>query len=73
MLLSDLSILKEMSQESFDTEKINSLVVDQMDLLKHAMKCKFLYLMKQSSKNTIGVTLFVNPLGGGPLGKLPRY
>ncbi|XP_071846379.1 putative methyltransferase NSUN7 isoform X3 [Apostichopus japonicus] len=34
----DLSILKEMSQESFDTEKINSLVVDQMDLLKHAMK-----------------------------------
>lgn len=27
-----------MSQESYDSEKINNLVADQMDLLKHAMK-----------------------------------
>ncbi|KAJ8028668.1 putative 28S rRNA (cytosine-C(5))-methyltransferase [Holothuria leucospilota] len=34
----DLSILTQMSQESINEEKVNSLVVNQMDMMKNAMK-----------------------------------
>ena len=38
--LTDTSLLKELSQDNVDSEKLDELVAKHMDLLKHVMKCK---------------------------------
>ena len=39
-VFSDASLLKELSQDNVDTDKLDELVSKHMDLLKHVMKCK---------------------------------